>query len=394
MKRKNYFLVALILFLIGIIICGDRSWAENKELDLLMGQKSHVSITNDDVIFFNLPDGNGKVRVNISNVLSSGTFYKFENYQYVGYPFSNDPNYNRLDISFVNIYLNDSVQTFSVEPGQASVSFDLELVQEHKERFYIYIDNHTDYDVRIKNASFDIEIQPTESWVAKTENKQGQQEEVRFDQKKSLQDEKEERSKVRGKILKQTYAYSRKCEIEIDVKDQKKVRLYRKSSRKGKYKFVKQMYNGEELSYETFYDKGLKPNKQYWYKIETLDWDDKLWSEKSSSESFWTAPEKVKVKRSGNTLRWNKSKGAVGYMVVESWHTEVGYNIFWQVLTDYIEKSYLTKKRSYTFKHNVDDYDVYAIAKHKGKYYANDYEGNIFKKMSSFKFTNSKRYAG
>lgn len=188
MKRGNYFLVALISFLFGIIICGNRSWAENKELDLLMGQKSHVSITNDDVIFFNLPDGKGKVRVNISNVLSSGTFNKFENYQYVSYPFSNDPNYNRLDISFVNIYLNDSVQTFSVEPGQASVSFDLELVQDHKESFYIYIDNHTDYDVKIKNASFDIEIQPTESWVAKTENKQDQQEEVRFDQEESLQD--------------------------------------------------------------------------------------------------------------------------------------------------------------------------------------------------------------
>lgn len=154
------------------------------------------------------------------------------------------------------------------------------------------------------------------------------------------------------------------------------------------------MYNGGHLSYETFYDKGLKPNKQYWYKIETLGWGEKLWSEKSSSESFWTAPEKVKVKRSGNTLRWNKSKGVVGYIVVESWHTKVGYNIFWQVLTDYFEKAYLTKKRSYTLKHNVDYYDVYAIAKHKGEYYANNFEGIIFKKMSSFKFTNSERRVG
>ncbi len=394
MKRGNYFLIALISFMFAIIICGNRSWAKDKKLDLSMGQKSHVSISDYDIIYFNLPDGKGKVRVNITNVVSSGTFLKFENYRVVSYPFSNDPSYNRLDISFVNIFLNDSVQTFSVKPGQASVSFDLELVEDHEERFYIYIDNYSDHNISIKNVSFDIEIQPTESWVAKLENKQDQQEEVRFDQEESLQDEKEERFKACGKILEQTCAYSRKCEIDIKVKDQRKVRLYRKSSRKGKYKLVKQMYNGGDLSYETFYDKGLKPNKQYWYKIETLGWGEKLWSEKSSSESFWTAPEKVKVKRSGNTLRWNKSKGVVGYIVVESWHTKVGYNIFWQVLTDYFEKAYLTKKRSYTLKHNVDYYDVYAIAKHKGKYYANDFEGIIFKKMSSFKFTNSERRVG
>lgn len=39
MKRGNYFLVALISFMFGIIICGNRSWAESKKLDLSMGQK-------------------------------------------------------------------------------------------------------------------------------------------------------------------------------------------------------------------------------------------------------------------------------------------------------------------------------------------------------------------
>lgn len=178
MKRGNYFLIALISFMFAIIICGNRSWAKDKKLDLSMGQKSHVSISDYDIIYFNLPDGKGKVRVNITNVVSSGTFLKFENYRFVSYPFSNDPSYNRLDISFVNIFLNDSVQTFSVKPGQASVSFDLELVEDHEERFYIYIDNYSDHNISIKNVSFDIEIQPTESWVAKLENKQDQQEEV------------------------------------------------------------------------------------------------------------------------------------------------------------------------------------------------------------------------
>ena len=80
-------------------------------------------------------------------------------------------------------------------------------------------------------------------------------------------------------------------------------------------------------------------------------------------------------------------------MVVEYWKEKVGYNIFWQVLTDFYKKSYLTKKRMYSLKHR-GEYEVYAIAKHKGFYYSNDGSSYIYKKMASFKYSERERYAG
>lgn len=383
MKKGTYFLVVVISFFLGFIICGDKSCAENKSITMTLGEKAHISLDwlYSDSVSVHFPDGKGTVRVNITNIVSSGTIEKYENYKYVPYVFNNDPNYNNLSIYFVNIFLDDSVQNFEVGSGQTSISFDLELVRDYTENLTLYCrrpDGVTGY-----NISFDIEIQPTENWVSKEEEEQSE--------KEGREEKEEKRSELRGKISDQQCSYSRKCELEIEVKDDEWVRLYRKSSKKGKYKLVKQFQCD---LYDIVYDKGLKPNKQYWYKIETRDWDKKLWSEKSSAKSFWTAPEKVKVKRSGNILRWNKPQGAVGYIVVESWHTKVGYNIFGQVLTDYIDKAYVIKGRAYSLKHNVDEYSVYAISKHNGKYFANDYEGTMCKRMSGFKYTNSERYVG
>lgn len=407
MKKGTYFLVVVISFFLGFIICGDKSCAENKSITMTPGEKTHISLecVSSDAISVHFPDGKGTVRVNITNIVSSGTIEKFEDYKYVPYyVFNNDPSYNNLYINFVNVFLDDIVQKFEVGSGQTSISFDLELVRDYSENLTLYC--LCPNDIRKYYISFDIEIQPTESWVSKEEEelskqkekeqqseqkgKEQQSEQKEKEEKEEKKEKKEKRSELRGKILDQQCSYSRKCELEIEVKDDEWVRLYRKSSKKGKYKLVKQ------FKYEPciVYDKGLKPNKQYWYKIQTRDWDKKLWSEKSSAKSFWTAPEKVKVKRSGNILRWNKPQGAVGYIVVESWHTKVGYNIFGQVLTDYFEKAYVIKGRAYSLKHNVDEYSVYAIAKHNGKYFANDYEGTMCKRMSGFNFTNSERYVG
>lgn len=402
MKKGTYFLVVVISFFLGFIICSDKSCAENKSITMTPGEKTHISLecVSSDAISVHFPDGKGTVRVNITNIVSSGTIMKFENYKYVSYAFNNDPSYNNLYIYFVNVFLHDSLQNFEVGSGQTSISFDLELVRDYTENLTLYClrpDGVTGY-----NISFDIEIQPTESWVSKEEEERSEQKEKeqqseqkekeQQSEQKEKEEKKEKRSELRGKILDQQCSYSRKCELEIEVKDDDDwVRVYRKSSKKGKYKLVKQFQCD---MYNIVYDKGLKPNKQYWYKIETRDWDKKLWSEKSSAKSFWTAPEKVKVKRSGNILRWNKPQGAVGYIVVESWHTKVGYNIFGQVLTDYIDKAYVIKGRAYSLKHNVDEYSVYAISKHNGMYFANDYEGTISKRMSGFNFTNSERYVG
>lgn len=362
--------------MVGVTYCKSESCALTQSRNMSMGEKAHISISSDSPIQIHFPDGKGNARVNLTNIVSSGIYFVKEGYSDVEYPFSNDPNYNNLGITFVNIFLKDAIKNFSVIPGQTSVSFDVELSEDYDEDLSISLKSLIYEGHVIKNTAFDIEVLPTDSWIPKTEE---------------VPDIKTE---AKGKVCEQESCYSNKCEIIIDVKDQKKVRLYRKSSPKGKYKLVKQLYNGEEVSYEILYDKGLKPNKQYWYKIQTLDWDSKIWSKKSFAKSYWTAPEKVKVKRLGNTLRWNKVKGAVGYMVVEYWHERVGYNIFWQILTDYCEKVYLTKKRTYVFKHQIKDYEVYAIAKHNGWYYSNDNESGICKKMSGFKHSERNRHVG
>ncbi len=388
MKKRSCFIIVIVSIFTVFLFCNNEARATTQTCKLSMGQKSQLSVSNLNYVHIDFPDGKGKVRVNMTNITSSGTKYVTEGYKTVEYPFTNDPNYNSLNLCFVNVFISEALQYFSVIPGQTSISFDLELVEDYEESLSITLDRLSDLGFN-RVTTFDIEIQPTDSWIPKSEKVPGTQESTtEMDEEENITDTKTE---AKGKICQQEDCYSNKCEIIIDVKEQKKVRLYRKSSKKGKYKFVKQMYNGEDLDYETFYDKGLKPNKQYWYKIETLDWDSKIWSEKSSAKSYWTAPEKVKVKRSGNTLRWNKVKGATEYMVVEYWSEKVGYNIFWQVLTDYCEKSYLTKGRTYSLKHQ-DDYDVYAIAKHGGYYYSNS--GDISKKITGLKHYERNRHVG
>lgn len=406
MKKFSCLIIVLISFFVGFSFCNNVARASSETIDMSMGQKRQLSVSFWDYVSIRFPDGKGKVRVSLTNIVSSGTYYVKEGYSNVEYPFRNDPNYNNLSITFVNVFLKEPIQNFSVVPGHTSVSFDVELSEGCDERLSISANFPSFGGYMLENTTFDIEIQPTDSWIPKTEtvpatpesnintNVKGKQEgNTETDEEDDDEDISDTKTEAMGKICQQSECYSNKCVIELEIKDQRRIRLYRKSSPKGKYKLIKQTKRDDVIGDMTVSDKGLKPNKQYWYKIQTLDWDSKIWSKKSPAKSYWTAPPKVKVKRSGNTLRWNKVKGAVGYMVVEYWKEKVGYNIFWQVLTDFYKKSYLTKKRMYSLKHR-GEYEVYAIAKHKGFYYSNDGSSYIYKKMASFKYSERERYAG
>ena len=390
MKKISCFIIVVISFFIGVTYCNSESCALTQSRNMSMGEKASISITDVSPILIHFPDGKGIVNITMSNIVTSGTYSVKEGYSYVDYPFSNDPNYNNLSITFVNIRLKDSTKQISLIPGQTSISFDVELSEVCDEHLSVAIKSLIYEGHVIENTTFDIEIQPTASWIPKSEEAQIEPDTTETDD----EDITDTKTEAMGKICQQCYCYSNKCKIDLVLKDQRRVRVYRKSSPKGKYKLIKQTNRDDVLDDMTIIDKGLKPNKQYWYKIQTLDWDNNIWSKKSSAKSYWTAPEKVKVKRSGNTLRWNKVKGAVGYMVVEYWKTKVGYNIFWQVLTDYYEKSYLTKKRTYSFNHQIYGYEVYAIAKHNGHYYSNNEFSPIYKKMSSFKYSEEERHVG
>lgn len=169
---------------------------------------------------------------------------------------------------------------------------------------------------------------------------------------------------------------SNSCEFTLVFRDSdyetSKIRIYRKSSSRGKYKLIKtkkRSLGDDEMEYV---DKKLKRNKCYWYKVSTYNKETKQWSKKSKAVIIWTAAPRPKIKRNGSTITWKKTKGVKGYIVQEEWKEMAGYNIFGNKLTDHYVKSYFTEKTTYRLKNagrgNVS-VTVYPYFKHGKKYY-------------------------
>lgn len=201
--------------------------------------------------------------------------------------------------------------------------------------------------------------------------------------------------KTSGKIDTQYYARSNKCEVTVTTKSEygvKKIQLYRKDSKNGKYKLVKTKYDGSDLLIETITDKGLKPNKQYWYKVKTLGWQSTKWSDFSPAKSYWTCPKKVKGdKIKGNLYTWKKGKKLSGYIVDVYYDVFVGYNIFGQRLYDSYTKSYFVKGTKFKIKQRkFNGANVRGYVKHNGKYYCTD--GSVEKKKKNLKDNKVERY--
>lgn len=347
-----------------------------------LGMNQSMYISENDVSpasghYFTLPNVKHKVRIIIRNLVASGTIEYYGADKAV-VSFTNVSTYNDFYVS-LSIGLDDEPKTYDIKQGQSELVIETTLANEDLDndisispQTSIHMTNDGGY-VHYTNYSYTIELQ-----------------DLGYEQTSSS-------TKV-GKVLQQEDAYAKKCLLRYSIKDgTDKIRVYRKSTNTGKYKLVqtKTLDGSEDEDYRgalTISDKGLKPNSKYWYQITTKLSGEEAWSKQSNAKVYWTAPAKVKAKKSGNILKWNKVKGANSYMVTEFWRSKVGYNIFGQLLTDEIAKSYFTNNRKYSLKHNVYSYSVYPITKHNGYYYMDGEE--VVKKKSYLKFYAEDRYVG
>lgn len=236
------------------------------------------------------------------------------------------------------------------------------------------------------HASFDIKY---------TKINQEEDVDIETDNENDDEDDDEDDEKTSGKIESQRECMPTKCKMFISTKSEysvKKIRLYRKDSKNGKYKLVRSLYDGSDLEYERTTDKGLKPNKQYWYKVKTLGWHSKKWSDFSPAKSYWTSPEKVTGKKlKGNVVTWKKTKGVLGYIVDVETSEFVGYNIFGDRLYDNNTKSYFVNTTKYIIKDkNVVNVSIRGYTKHYGRYYTT--AGEVSKKKKSLKYHDYERY--
>lgn len=351
MKKYCKLIVLLFVSCFVLLIDGNNAKASQK-----MKMNSTLRIEESDVLpgiggLIYLPTGRHKVRITISNITTSGVLEKYSGYYRTSIPFNNVSTYNNFSFS-LDIGYDESYE-YTVLPGQNSLVIEatLSTVEDWNNLHYCLqtskpegVEGYIDYS----SYSFTVLLEDL-GYVQTADS-----------------------TKV-GKVYKQEYADSTKCKLLYSVHEgTDKVRIYRKDSSGGKYKLIKTktMEGGEQTGEKlSFMDKGLKPNKKYWYTISTKMMDEEVWSKNAKSKIYWTAPAKVKAKKTGNVLRWNGVKGAKGYMIEELWKTKVGYNIFGQILTDYYLKSYFSKKKTYYFKHNIYGYYITPYAKHDGYYF-------------------------
>ena len=344
---KKSFLVLLIM-LIFIFISND---AKAEEYTLSYGIWTHIEgdILGPD---FPIADKNTKIRIEIQNL--------------------------KIDlIDYESIVFDDTIyiqwipdgqdhENYKIESGMTSFTQDVKTGNYKDNRLAVWPGDS------IESYSFDIKITNLGTYNTVSEN-----------------------DKTSGTIDPQEDCYPNKCSVGIDTKSTygvKKVRLYRKSSKNGKYKLVKTVYDGSDLDIINITDKGLKPNKKYWYKIKTLGWWSNVWSDYSPAKTYWTCPKDVKgKKRRGNILTWKRSKGVSGYIVDVEYDKFVGYNIFGQGLIDTYTKSYFVKGTKYILKNrNIKVVSIRGYSKHNGKYYCTD--GDVVKKKKHLKDNDVTRY--
>ncbi len=142
-------------------------------------------------------------------------------------------------------------------------------------------------------------------------------------------------------------------------KDKRTYKIYRATSKNGKYKLIKTM-SSKQSWIHSYTDKKVKANKAYYYKVQMKVEGDKNYGPMSKAVCYWTAPSKsVKKTSNGTTVKWKKVSGAKGYLVKEEWTTFLGYNIFFQKVHGTSTTTKMTTSRSYKRK----KYTKYASGK-------------------------------
>jgi len=140
-------------------------------------------------------------------------------------------------------------------------------------------------------------------------------------------------------------------------------KLYRRESKK-KWKLI-DTFTGDEYNELNwgYTDNKVKANMRYDYKLYDCNS-----GKYTKVETYWTpVKHPKKVKQSGNTVTWKKSKGANGYFVYYHKH----YSILDGFLQrdEYFCKKVSNKKLSYTLPEGCKVDGVYAYSKHNGGYY-------------------------
>lgn len=328
--------------------------AKATEDQVQYGVWKHVEGVSYDPVIIPVKDKNTKIRIEITNM----------NMVIKSYPVPYSSTKHEVQFQWKVSILNEDNDYFSMDYGTSNLSRELKTGDSKDNSLIIGGSENVEsfsFDIRITNLGVDEDAG----------------------------------EKTSGKIDTQSDAWSNKCKVDVQTKSEfgvKKIQLYRKDSKNGKYKLVKTKYDGSDLMIETITDKNLKPNKQYWYKIKTLGWYSLKWSDFSPAKSYWTCPSKVKGdKLKGNIYTWKKGKKLSGYIVDVYYDKFVGYNIFGQKLHDSYTKSYFVKGTKYKIKQgNFKGVNVRGYVKHNGRYYCTD--GDIVKKKNTLKNNTVERY--
>ncbi len=205
-----------------------------------------------------------------------------------------------------------------------------------------------------------------------------------------------------------SYCYNNKINVWVEyapvntdlkyTSDLLTYRIYRSTSKNGKYKLIKTVKS--KMGMADITDKNLKSNKKYYYKVSVKLEGEKKYGPLSKPVAYWTAPNpNVTITSLGTPVTWKKTKGATHYIVTEDWFSFQGYNIFGQKVFASCKHNTLVKGTNFTRREYIyyssgntglSEIFVKSVAKH-GKYYYSSGE-IVTKKKADLETYDSHRY--
>lgn len=176
-------------------------------------------------------------------------------------------------------------------------------------------------------------------------------------------------------------------------------KIYRSNTKNGKYKLI--ATESTKMGSVSYYDKKVKANKKYYYKVAVKLEGEKKYGPLSKPVEYWTAPNpKVTIISSGEPVKWKKATGATHYIVTEDWFSFNGYNIFGQKVFTSCKQDRLVNgtsfaRREYTYYSSgntgLSEVTVKAAAKHGKYYYASGCK--VTNKKSELEVYDSHKYS-